>query len=1167
MAKILSYNEFCEVIPERTKKFIDEILPYFYYYIDQEHSITIEGYTFDNLLKSLVIMLNYEYEQQPANKTQLFLGSENFTPRPTLKKNDNDNYNPNQVFLNSTATFCIFNQYENYSYLTPENIILNCCKEYDKSNSSTIKFLFDNNYDGFRRFISGLSSYTNSLNDNMKQDAKEEFYEELSIEVINYIETVAKIHAYINSYIKNNNYNKEIIINDKDIFTISILIALYFVQNPAVTILKENGLELQSVLKYLGLGSLNKNEIDKQDANIFVLTKYYKKFIFDGKNKDKDNKEITIEGIAENLFDRKLNQNIVFEKILSNCNSSYNRFKNFDTQIEHSKQYEEANRTQEKMKQFYQNLPQKTIEYIELVSKIYTLIMNKMTAGTHNKEVLFNSEDADTLSLLLALYFSSPKSVALFKEFGIEYDKVLAYLQIDISKEEIDKIPVNIEALTNVFQRFIFEGVNKGKKSNDITLSMIAKNLCDREFNRTLIVERIIREFNKELDIQSNFLSQLEIYLSTKEEVRKRKLEQKFYGELPASTIKFIKKAEKTFQFLNKSNRSKEFTIDDMIELSLILAYFNNSDSAGYADFIRNNVAVGNIYSKLNLSENNNAINTTTENIDNIYNNFGKYVFGGNNKDKPKLSITTDDIIKNAFSKNLNNSVSLSQLLGELGSSREAFANFDQKFEEYQAGIQKKKVADAKQTIHSITNAPTISYLSTVSKIVQTLEKLRETGTCNTKELKLDDDIREAAIMLGLFLEPNDISYFLQKRGISLEKSLEFLGISMDDFTKYAEKETDYLLIQEKFKNYIGYYWSEADIDSIAKAAFSSQGNLSDVAENIIGYCEQCYQTVSQEVITKQEVVKPLTKDEELVVFYNEPISIIDSDDFNSILNVGSNLAVHAKKISDNFSGLINLESQDSLRNEEVRGALEVFKAVLPKKKGFFSGKTISREEQERQITDNLSQLQRVYEYFTNKAETLTEQIAGYDYLIKYMSIFIYHWEEDIKVLESERDGKITLLSQRKTDGTYFDGNNDDIIANMVNSKLNHMQNSKLMWMQEYLKVKTMLLNHAASLNEVQHAVQTLLPITFIEKCISDGIVTERETINSISDMVGILENVMTSNTAAILENTTRLQTQMTPKQIEAISTEIRKELPAFVQTDDEPINPSSKQKIISNGN
>ena len=1163
MAGILNYDEFCAVVPERTKKFVDEILPYFNYYVDQEHGMSLEGYQADNMARRLIIMLNHKYEQKPANKTQLFLGTEKFTPRPTLKNQDKAVYDVHQVFTNSISTFCFFNFEENYSYLTPERIILNCSREYDKTNSSIIKFLFDGNYDAFRRFVNNYSSYVDAMEKEMKQDMKTEFYGDLSIEVISFLEMVSKVHAYIKNHIKNgNNYNKEVIIGDSDIYTVSVLTALYFVPNTASTIFKANGLDINQFLRYLNLTNLSKNEADKQASNICVLTNYYKKYVYEGKNKGVAAPDITIESIASNLFSRKLNDSIAFEKILANCDSSYAKFRKFETQIEQYRQYEEANRTQEKMKQFYQNLPQKTIEYVELVSKIYTLIVEKMKEGTHNKEVLFNNEDADTLSLLLAMYFTSGKAVDLFNEFGLHYEKVLAFLKVSLTKEEIDKTPVNIDALTNVFQRFIFEGINKGKKSNDITVNHVAKNICDREFNKTLIIERIIGELNKGISVKSNFLPQLEQYLATREEQRKRKLEQKFYGELPATSIKYIKKAEKTFQYLMKSNRAKEFTADDLVELSFLLAYFNNPDSTTYAAFLKNSIAVGNIYSNFNLSENNGAINSTIENIDNIYANFGKYVFGGNNKDKPKQLIKTDDIVKNVFNKELNKSVSLSQLLGDLGSSREKFTNFDQRYEEYQTEQQVKKVAEAKQTIESINCAPTANYLVTVSKIVQTLEELKAAGMCNVGELEKEEDIKEAAILLGLFLEPNDISYFLQKRGITLEKCLEFLNIDMAAFAEYATKQPDYLLIQSGFKNYIGHYWSSASIDDIAKEAFSRQGNLSDVAENIIGFCEQCYKTVSEEVTTKTEIVKPLSKKEELVVFYNEPLSVIDGEDFNTILNVGNSLAKHAKKISDDFADLIKRETQENLKTDEIKGALEVFKTVLPKKKGFFSGKPATREEQDFQIGNNLPQLQKVYDHFIEKGETLAEQITGFDYLIRYMSVFIYHWEEEIRLLETQLEEKTAILQARKNEGTYFDGNNDDIIVKAISSKLSHMQNSKLLWMQEYLKVKSMLMNHVTSLSGVQNVVQTLIPIAYIEKCISEGLIVEKQTLSAIASMVNTLENVMMQNTTGIVETTARLQEDMTPRQIEAISTEIRKGLPLIIIDSEEENDFGEKQKI-----
>jgi len=241
---------------------------------------------------------------------------------------------------------------------------------------------------------------------------------------------------------------------------------------------------------------------------------------------------------------------------------------------------------------------------------------------------------------------------------------------------------------------------------------------------------------------------------------------------------------------------------------------------------------------------------------------------------------------------------------------------------------------------------------------------------------------------------------------------------------------------------------------------------------------------------------------------------------------------------------------------------LEVFKTVLPKKKGFFSGKPATREEQDFQIGNNLPQLQKVYDHFIEKGETLAEQITGFDYLIRYMSVFIYHWEEEIRLLETQLEEKTAILQARKNEGTYFDGNNDDIIVKAISSKLSHMQNSKLLWMQEYLKVKSMLMNHVTSLSGVQNVVQTLIPIAYIEKCISEGLIVEKQTLSAIASMVNTLENVMMQNTTGIVETTARLQEDMTPRQIEAISTEIRKGLPLIIIDSEEENDFGEKQKI-----
>lgn len=93
------------------------------------------------------------------------------------------------------------------------------------------------------------------------------------------------------------------------------------------------------------------------------------------------------------------------ERILGKLDISMSTFNDFESKVISSKILRQEKEEAEYTKSFYANLSVETKEFINLATKIYQLILEKMQERKHNSDILSCDDDADTLALYIASSF------------------------------------------------------------------------------------------------------------------------------------------------------------------------------------------------------------------------------------------------------------------------------------------------------------------------------------------------------------------------------------------------------------------------------------------------------------------------------------------------------------------------------------------------------------------------------------------------------------------------------------------------------------------------------------------------------------------------------------------------------------------------------------------
>jgi hypothetical protein len=1114
MATIISYEKFMELVPERTKNYVNSLLPHI-----KRHFI--DGYRFyfnnsDNswTSKELFLMaLNSRFLNEFGTElTVNTLRKYNFNHK-ALKLTDPGITTNKETFEEAIHLFCICKEINDYNTLTPEQIAKNHNQIFANSEhyhyqyiSDIVSYIFSGEND-YYNYNQELNNVIVTEKNNIVLEMKNKLYDGLNIEVISFLEKVSKTHSYIKSTMKNHSLLAEKLETEADISVLAMLVSLPTMPNLSQIWLENNGITNKEIYKYLGT-ELNQNNIDKKAFDITILKEYYQKLIFEGENNNSNPSKITIDSIASNLFKRSTNNNsLLLERIMLSCGCT-KTFENYSKELLNITLNDEEKEKKESEKKAFSNFSEDVITYITLVTKIYTLLVKKMDENKYNENILKSDDDVIIISLLLASYFTPNKVNSFFIEKNITTKKIFELIGISITKEELDKEFLNIDILTKHFDHFIHGGINERKNDDKITVDSIAKNMTSREFNNSRAISTLYHKLTG-IALPVNFLSELEKHIAKMDFEKQKTKEQEFFGTMPAGTIAQLFIASKIYQYI-EDVKPNTYTEKDMAIISLITS-LGLGGFEEYEVYIRLGLETQKIANYLGFSLSKKKIDSFNNNIEILESQFKDFIM---NNDTEKYKLTNKELAKNILVNTLSNTILMRQLLDNLKVDSEVFNKFDEILETIRK--EREGLEELSELKYFFEDLPgtTDTFIRAASKVCKVLEE------------KVDENnITSTSILITLFLTDNIERTFFEKKGIDLDKILEKLKLKTEDFKNYQYEHTDINVLKKYFSNYVfkthEFRW-DINIDDLALKLFNADFTNNTLIEELVDENNINVELLQRELYEGKEITEEKTDEQLIKEIRNMEISPLTDFDMVSILNFGNELLAHTKIISDKYSKIIS-DSEISTVSEITPLLDDVVVVEKVESKNFFL-RFFGLGEEEMQKLDGTA-IDKVQYALKDKADTLQEYVIGFEFLCDYLSSSIFQVQKVLKMLKEYIESITEKIKQ----------NEGDDVATLKYNSINKALSSRGKLFYETLatqKAQWALLYTASAsfieqIGELTSYSTNMIPLLEMKSSISTAQENQTELMNKGIALISELKNSLEQSDKKRLSSNTFSESEL----------------------------------------
>lgn len=1139
---MLEYSDFIKLVPPETKNFVDLLLRLLDSYSDKNliFKDISNGYTTNYYSKTFHLMC---YAIAHIPRYESFLSRYRFKKEQVLVE-EISNKKSEELF----KKFDVVPRYDDitkYMTLTPLDMLIPKGKDYYRYCSQEI---FDELFpkaNGFNSFLTDVNKYNESIKLESNRLLEQDIYGSLPITVISYLETASKIRTLL--FEEENTKRQDIWEKSEDDITpLSLVLAAYFYKDVSIykeenigektsikNIFSSKGIRLDKIWNNIGLEIVS-NDIARVEKNPAAIKYIYQRYCTEGCCQKIVQSQISVSKILENVFNREFTNSTTVERLLAKMDCHISAFNNLEDQVKESIKAEKANYSFKLTEEFYNNLPKEICNFADFTVKIYTLLLEKMKDNKHNSKLLSTEDDATTLALLIATYYFKGDVSEFLIDYGITLEKILNLLNISITKEEIEATQLDQKTLVNRYKRFFYDGVNRDKSSKTLTINDIAHNLCDRFFNHSMIVESIFLELNGKENLETNFLKIMNIHFTIKEDIRKMELAQRLFKNIPIETIKVLKDTSKIHNYL-KSNL-KGWPEEDIKSVSLLLALLssNNSEVKKYLEYLGFNKSTICKYLKITVDE---KILSGEEDIDLLSKEYGSYIFGGKNKGKNREDLTVMELVKNVFSKEINNSVILSEFLAYFHQTYESYENFEENYRSY---IEKTKEDEknkrAKEFIFSYSS--TQSYLTKVASIYEVISKQFDSLYLNPTLIKDENDIKELSMIIALYFYESSSKKFFKKHNITFERILESCNLDkilFDELKRYEDiKYINFAKFKEAFSNYFekdaDIYRRRKTIDDFIKRMFDASINSSKFLENLISKLGANYDILKKEVESGKDYELSLTIDDRIELLTSSPTDSLDLNDVKSVLHFGESLSSHSKYIHDELPKLM-LSDVHQTSIDTINGIINKVYEEEPKeeksKKSLFSRLfAISVEDEKPTYVLNPSAINDLKAAIDANISVLSKELIGYDSIRKYMEAYRKKNRSHLMVSTEAANKikqKLATLDPHKED-EYSDFLTVNSQLQIINDKSNRFATTNHLMQQELLKVNQAIVNHFITINALEMARDDLLPLIGSELAIGQGRSTENSSLELSQNVVHLLQSLLDRNVEGATQNIEQLR-------------------------------------------
>lgn len=1151
----ISYEKFREMVPKHTLDYVNKLLSY-------------EDYYTTNRYNSIALFSGFNGYSSADRKFAILIASlGNFSDYLiTLSKygyKDKDYYKSVPEGKDYAKLYDKYNylipNYDDitlYYSLNPWEIILHsytdCLEHFTDILPSTSRY----------RFEDTLNELATKEKQELSKKEEEQVFKYLPASTITYLETAAKIRTRLITKMKDRNVS--VIKNvDEDYIPLSLLLAIFYcTKNKSKSIetmtneelisslLKEKGLTSNVILKKLGIELPNYEVYDVEDEIIFAIKHLYKK-MYELENSNTQNikiTEITPRIILERLEKRQYTNSICIEKLLYELGLDKNILKFSDEELKNIREKSKEKLENERKAEIYDKISTTTLEFLEFAAKTYKLLNKKMQEQkNYNKKIINNQNDNSLLSLLITSYYYDNDLNLFLKDNLITLEKIQELLNIKVTKEEIESTELDSDIIIDIFKKFIDSGLNTEKKT--VGINDICNNMCNSNFTKSKLIENLFSKLNSSITLDKNFLSQLKQYLKEKESKRLKELSEKLFHDVKPEVIDIIESASNIYRYVLKNK--KEMSKKDMTAISLLLSILKNGENE--LTFIIGNKGISDESIRNYFSIPANYLyDDEIINLDLVDRNFLDFIFQGINKNKDRKDITVVDILRNVFNNDINDSIILNRFLDKEGTSIDEFQDIEKLYKEYHEEIEKENLeSDFKQVLHH-HSSDTCNGIKTAIGIFQYIKKQQQKYPEKYAFFDNDDEIATLALLLSVakHVEYTNTNMDLQRHNLSAKNVLNLCNLSdeillnevsqkhgidyNDLLSQIGVSELDFSVFTEHYRKLLANRSASGIFNEIIRNMFRENKSF---LVKICRLANISYDILKREVITGKRYEETLTVNDRIEILLKEDVQPLNIDSMEDVLSYGDRLLLHSRYIYDEVPKLMEVD-ETSQTVEEVTNVIRklyVKQQSQEKSTGLISRLFSSQPTVLEKSTISLdsNKMNTLKDIINKYTEELKKELLEYNRIRTYIEQYCRKnslcYQETTKANAIIEEKKSTLDQNNEDD--YFQYVNYNTLLQIINDKSNRFLTSNLLMRKELLRVNQSIVNHFITLNSLEMARDTLIPLIESEVAIAKGKNTEEQALMLCQNIMGLFESLLTRNVDGTLESMKEITQSSIPQE------------------------------------
>lgn len=1089
----LTYKEYIDAVPRDVAKYVDDLLVYVQYYIVKNNNVENKNcdYTSNNNIKLMVSSL---LAGSHINEIKGILLSGGFDSR-------NIKYQPNKFELSNDRKEELFQIAAPILFPYEELCKYSTINVYDIINN-TLRL---NAYSTYEYGVT--SNLINAVKDKKKEldtlkevDIEKEFYK-IPASTMVFLETASKVRYKLKrEFASNNLCESELLKNNDDcLVPLSLIYSIFLV----------DGIDKKAIIKYFEscgfsydkfnklFGNISFSNIKNLEGNLESVKILYKDYITKGKNKDKDESDVSICNVLENVLDKEFTKSNVVDKVFELLNVDSQKFNNLSSVMELEVKRIEELEEEAYSKNFYQSLNINTRYFVDFTTKIYQLLEIKMKDGKHNTNILNCSDDMDTLALYIASHFYNSKVERFFKGNDVTYDKVMELLGIDISREEIDKIDVNTKIAVDKFTRFVSSGVNTNKKMDSITFEDVCRNLCNRKFNRSSIMENIFESLRSDIDLPEDFLNYMNSYFDSEDNIRKNNLEQEYFKDKDVEYYNYLSKVCGSLSQFKSKGLNKKYSENELIHFALLHALFRVKGD--YKNILENiglyrkniDTYIDSDFDSYTRNKNYDGIN-----IDLIIDKISPFI--ESLFDKDKVSYNVEDILKNIF--NGNNSFNIIRMLDINNLSIEDFNDIDSI---------KKRIKDKKDKDLEDSNISKFfnGFYSNknLKEILFTSNGYLELINNSDDEVlsKISDiDKLKLSIFLG-YIDCGNFKDIFNKYNINISSILDLFNIKGNININNNRRDT-----------YNNYHELLNNCSRDCKELFISLFKNNKFIEELFNSLDLSYIPFMVEVETGRDYEDTLTIEEKIEVMKSKPINKVGND-ITDVATYGSDLVGYTTYINDSFNKMVP-DQETSVATDRVKEVIkDVYteEEVVIKEVGFLDRLFGVQPVKETRININTESLEDLQDLINSELLSLKDGLISTKQAEEYCKVLLKRIEGYRENVKNKLDELNSILSTLTDPLEILELKT---IITGYESKLSNLNASYGLVYNYIVRSLLFMQNTIVTASGLQMSRDVLLPLLKLENDMASSISKERNSNEIIKGLHSLMSQVVEQNTDGI---------------------------------------------------